>query len=318
MPTLFADRYRNFADLLRSVPLRARAGLSAAATYLPSGNVPKLAFLFVMTAGLLSQPHPGKIQTSRPLHIVSRVAVAPKHVVARHIVAAIVRVAPVAPSEFDKEAAMTPGALMNRWDPLITDAARRFGVSQAWIRAVMRMESGGRTMLEENMPITSDKGAMGIMQLMPETYAEMRAQFRLGANPYDPHDNVFAGAAYLRWLYLKYGFPAMFAAYNAGPGELDDHLQNGRDLPAETRAYIGGVASILAGGGRHGTALARLTRPDGAPIMIDVAAVQSIRRPLPGEYADSVQSVISVGRMRQGVRESVAAASAILRLHGGI
>jgi soluble lytic murein transglycosylase-like protein len=128
------------------------------------------------------------------------------------------------PSAFAVESAMAPRDLMKRWDPIVAEASKKFGVSETWIRAVMRMESGGRTMLGENQPIISSAGAMGLMQVMPETYADMRAQYGLGADIFDPHDNIFAGAAYLHILYRKYGNPAMFAAYNDGPGALEDHL----------------------------------------------------------------------------------------------
>ena len=139
-----------------------------------------------------------------------------------------------AQSEFEKEHAMSPAQLIDRWAPLIKEASHRFGISQAWIRAVMRIESGGRTLLDDQRPITSSAGAMGIMQIMPDTYQDMRQQYGLGANPDDPHDNVLAGTAYLRRLYGKYGYPKMFAAYNAGPGALEAQIAGARRLPHET------------------------------------------------------------------------------------
>ena len=123
-------------------------------------------------------------------------------------------------SDFAREAAMSPQALMTRWEPLVGEASKRIHVPQEWIRAVIRMESGGRTLMGENLPITSDMGAMGIMQVLPQTYADMRLQYGLGADPYDPHDNVIAGTAYLKWLYGKYGNPGMFAAYNDAAGQF--------------------------------------------------------------------------------------------------
>lgn len=215
------------------------------------------------------------------------------------------------PRAFEQEAAMAPAALMARWTPLISSAAREFDVPTSWIRVVMRMESGGRTMLSESEPITSSAGAMGLMQVMPETYRQMRAQLGLGADPYDPHDNIYAGAAYLKSLYLQYGYPAMFAAYNDGPGHLEDHLHRGRALPAETRSYVRAIASALGGG--RGSAL--LTRPDGTPISIRPGAVTSVRAPLPGEYADGVNAVVAMGKKKQGVRESVAE---VRRLTGAV
>ena len=126
---------------------------------------------------------------------------------------------------------------VDRWEPFIAEAAKRFAISEAWIRAVMRAESGGQTMLD-GRPITSPAGAMGPMQLMPETYAELRARFGLGSNPYDPHDNIIAGAAYLREMFDRYGYPALFAAYNAGPDRFESYAQGGENLPAETWNYL--------------------------------------------------------------------------------
>ena len=207
--------------------------------------------------------------------------------------------------------------LMNRWNPAIAEAAKRFAVPQPWIRAVMQVESGGRTMLGENQPIKSSMGAMGLMQLMPDTYNDMRVQYGLGKDPYDPHDNIMAGAAYLRFLRAKYGYPQMFAAYNDGPGNLEARLMGRGLLPNETQNYVASIANVLAGGsGGHG-ATVKFTRPNGTPAMINAAAVVSVRAAFPGEYAPGVQAVITVGRLHQGVRESVAQAKAIIRAHGG-
>jgi hypothetical protein len=133
---------------------------------------------------------------------------------------------------------------VDRWMPYIQEAARRFDIAEDWIKAVITMESGGRTDIA-GRPITSKAGAMGLMQMMPDTYNEMRAQYGLGADPYDPHDNVLAGAAYLKWLQDKFGYPKMFAAYNAGPGTLEAQMAGKTRLPAETVAYVKGITRIL-------------------------------------------------------------------------
>jgi soluble lytic murein transglycosylase-like protein len=135
---------------------------------------------------------------------------------------------------------------LDRWQDFIAEASRRFGVPEAWIRAVMQAESGGRTMVD-GRPITSRAGAMGLMQVMPDTYEEMRRAHGLGADPHDPRDNILAGAAYLRAMYDRYGYPGLFAAYNAGPGRYDDHLQHGRPMPVETHAYLATVAQLDPG-----------------------------------------------------------------------
>ena len=68
----------------------------------------------------------------------------------------------------------------------------------------------------------------------------------LGADPYDPHDNIMAGAAYLRAMYDRFGYPGLFAAYNAGPARYGEHLRTGRPLPGETRSYIAQLARTPA------------------------------------------------------------------------
>jgi membrane-bound lytic murein transglycosylase B len=225
--------------------------------------------------------------------------------------------APSAPSVFAKEQAMSPAGLMRRWDGLIAQASRKFKVPAKWIYAVMRQESGGRTMMAENVPIVSAAGAMGIMQVMPGTYREMAAQYGLGDNPFDPHDNIYAGAAYLRWLKAKYGYPAMFAAYNAGPGNVEDHLHRGRPLPAETRGYIASIGKMLGDKAATGNfAKVALTQPDGDKVAVDASMVSAVRPATPGIYAEGVRSVITVGDLNRGVRESVAQATALLRAHG--
>lgn len=132
----------------------------------------------------------------------------------------------------------------SRSDPYgayIAEAAQRFGVPEAWIRAVMRVESAG------DVRAISSAGAMGLMQVMPATWAELRVRHRLGGNPYDPRDNILAGAAYLREMHDRYGSPGFLAAYNAGPGRYEEYLA-GRPLPAETRAYVATLAPIVGGG----------------------------------------------------------------------
>ncbi len=123
----------------------------------------------------------------------------------------------------------------------IAEAARRFGVPEAWIRGVMRVESRG------DVRAISPKGAMGLMQIMPATWSDLRARHGLGHDPYDPRDNILAGAAYLREMHDRYGPPGFLAAYNAGPGRYEEYRATGRPLPAETRAYVAMLAPIVGG-----------------------------------------------------------------------
>jgi hypothetical protein len=138
-----------------------------------------------------------------------------------------------------------PGPPEDPWGPYIAEAAQRFDVPERWIREVMRIESGGQEFLN-GQPITSGAGAMGLMQVMPGTYDGLRARYGLGDDPYHPHDNILAGTAYLREMYEVYGAPGFLAAYNAGPGRLEDYLIRNRPLPDETRRYVSRIAPNIA------------------------------------------------------------------------
>ena len=124
----------------------------------------------------------------------------------------------------------------------IAEASQRFHIPEVWIRAVLDAESA------HDIGAVSPTGAMGLMQVMPGTWAELRTEHRLGEDPYDPRDNILAGTAYLRQMLDRYGnVSAMLAAYNAGPGRYDEYVATGRPLPAETRAYVAKLAPILGG-----------------------------------------------------------------------
>ncbi|HEY2620426.1 MAG TPA: lytic transglycosylase domain-containing protein [Acetobacteraceae bacterium] len=139
-----------------------------------------------------------------------------------------------------------PGPPEDPWGPYIREASNRFDVPDTWIRSVMRVESGGKEYQNGGL-ITSGAGAMGLMQVMPETYDELRGRYSLSDDPYDPHDNILAGTAYLREMYDIYGSPGFLAAYNAGPRRLDDYLSNNRPLPDETRHYVAMIGPNIAG-----------------------------------------------------------------------
>ena len=137
-----------------------------------------------------------------------------------------------------------PGPASDPWGPYIVEASAKYDIPERWVREVMRQESGGR-MYEHGQLITSGPGAMGLMQVMPGTYDELRARYALDDDPYEPHDNIMAGTAYLREMYDAYGSPGFLAAYNAGPGKLDDYLNRGKALPAETRQYVAKIGSRM-------------------------------------------------------------------------
>lgn len=179
-------------------------------------------------------------------------------------------------------AAPSAAGPVERWTPFIEEAAVRFRIPEAWIRQVMAAESGGLTMLH-GRPIESSAGALGLMQLMPGTWHDLRALHRLGTDPHDPRDNILAGAAYLRAMHERFGYPGLFAAYNAGPARYARHRATGRRLPAETIAYVARVGTRLVDPG-GGTGQAETADPlfvalasDGASHRVDPSAVHSAR-----------------------------------------
>jgi hypothetical protein len=151
----------------------------------------------------------------------------------------------------------TPNSVMpalDRFADFVSEASQLFGIPASWIRAVMRIESAG------DVRSVSSKGAMGLMQIMPETWAGLRIRYGLGADPFDAHDNIFAGAAYLRELHDRYGERGFLAAYNAGPARYEGHLATGHSLPVETQNYVATLTPIVAGEHIDGTAVAPSTK----------------------------------------------------------
>ena len=161
----------------------------------------------------------------------------------------------------------------------VAEASRRFGIPEHWIIAVKRAESAG------DIHAVSSAGALGLMQVMPSTWTELRARYGLGRDPYDPRDNIHAGTAYLREMFDRYGnIPAMLAAYNAGPARYDDFLQRGRALPAETRAYVALLAPQLGA-----------TSPSSAP---------SVAPPPPPDWREAPLFVVRAANARSAVSPS--------------
>lgn len=167
------------------------------------------------------------------------------------------------------------------WQPFIREASLRFGIPSQWIERVMRAESGGKTQWK-GRPIRSSAGAMGLMQLMPATWADMRMRLGLGSNPDDPRDNILAGTFYLRLMYDRFGYPGMFAAYNAGPRRYAEHLSGGRALPAETVGYLAAVAPSPA------KSMIMTARP--APQQ----SIFAVRRNVPATSSDTPSSTLFV------------------------
>ncbi len=139
-----------------------------------------------------------------------------------------------------------PGPSEDPWGPYVREASQRYDVPGRWIREVMRVESGGDE-YQKGALTTSPVGAMGLMQIMPETYDYLKSRYGLGDDAYDPRNNIMAGAAYIREMYDLYGAPGFLAAYNAGPKRLDEYLANQAGLPAETRRYVAMVGPRIEG-----------------------------------------------------------------------
>lgn len=115
---------------------------------------------------------------------------------------------------------------------VIRAACRKHQVKAAFVKSIIRAESGF------SPTVVSPKGAIGLMQLMPETAREF------GADPTVPEQNVEAGTHYLSWLLQRYGkkrdqMKRTIAAYNAGPGNVDRY--HGVPPFRETRAYVARV-----------------------------------------------------------------------------
>ncbi|MFN7000368.1 transglycosylase SLT domain-containing protein [Elioraea tepidiphila] len=166
-----------------------------------------------------------------------------------------------------------PGPPHDPWGPYIAEAAVMHDVPETWIREVMRVESAGRH------DAISSAGAMGLMQIMPATWEELRARYQLGGDPFHPRDNILAGTAYLREMYDRFGSPGFLAAYNAGPGTFDRYLARQRGLPDETRRYVAMIAPRIEGVAPRNRA---------APEVYAAAAVPTnippgLRRPVGGQ-----------------------------------
>ncbi|MFW6049682.1 MAG: lytic transglycosylase domain-containing protein [Myxococcota bacterium] len=125
-----------------------------------------------------------------------------------------------------------PAERQRMFDGFLAQAARLYQLPVAFLRAVVKVESGF------NPEVVSHRGAMGLMQLMPRTAAAMGVQ-----NPFDPRQNIFGGSRYLRILANKFNGDLVLtiAAYNAGDGAVARY----RGVPPyrETRRYVQRVLS---------------------------------------------------------------------------
>lgn len=126
---------------------------------------------------------------------------------------------------------------------------------------------------------------------MPETWVEISPRYDLEIDPFDPHGNILAGAAYLREMLDRFGSEGFLAAYNAGPRRYEEHLTTGRPLPAETLAYTATLASLIGdhpgncGSCTFGPAMLRqksvfVEQSSGVSVGEPSALAKDVRRPL--------------------------------------
>src|ERR1700742_4404381 len=87
-----------------------------------------------------------------------------------------------------------------------------------------------------------------LMQLMPGPWGGICVCFGLGGDPFDAHDNIIGGTAYLKEMHDRFGSAGFLAAYHAGPARYEQHLATGRPLPQDTIAYVAAVTPLLGDG----------------------------------------------------------------------
>lgn len=155
------------------------------------------------------------------------------------LLASLAQCAMMVPAAAQTTITQPTGSVLSPVEAIIAEASARFAIPPPWIRAVIHVESGG------NANAVSPKGAIGLMQIMPDTWADLARRYGLGADPMSAHDNIIGGTAYLRELYDRFGPIGFLAAYNAGPARYQRYLSDGIPLADETRRYLAQLATAL-------------------------------------------------------------------------
>jgi soluble lytic murein transglycosylase len=142
-----------------------------------------------------------------------------------------------------------PSPLPTAYDPLIRDVADRYGLEYALVKAVIKAES------DFNRLAVSRKGALGLMQLMPETAAQHMVR-----DVFHPRDNIEGGCRHLRMLLDRYrgNVPLAVAAYNAGARRVEE--AGGVPAIPETREYLARVLRYRQAYLREGATVVALRR----------------------------------------------------------
>jgi hypothetical protein len=158
-----------------------------------------------------------------------------------------------------------------QWRSIMLEAAQRFAIPVAWIDAIIQTESAGCPFLN-GQQTTSPAGAMGLMQIMPQTWSRLARELGLGPDPYDPHDNIMAGAAYVRELYDRFGVDGFLAAYYSGPERYESFLRDGRVLPEKTLDYIVRVREAVIRACHASISQDTAVRPAESPLFVTLDA----------------------------------------------
>jgi hypothetical protein len=166
---------------------------------------------------------------------------------------------------------------------LIETESKRLGLDPALGRAVATAESN------TDQRAVSGAGAIGVMQLMPDTAAELQV------DPYDAADNIRGGLTYLKQLVDQFGDPKLaLAAYNAGPGNVSKY--GGVPPFAETQAYVGKVMGLAQRGGATASAAGGESVGQGAPVArVRTAAPAADFNPYLTEATRTLRAILASG-----------------------
>ena len=162
-----------------------------------------------------------------------------------------------------------------QWQSILREAADQFDLPRAWLDGVIEAESAGCATVN-GKPTTSAAGAMGLMQLMPATWSQYRSRLGLGHDPFNAHDNIFAGAAYLHDLYRRFGEDGFLAAYQAGPERYEEFIRDGRPLPRATLDYVARVRRIVMRVSTRSSSVPSPVTPAASVLFVELATKQPI------------------------------------------